>query len=126
MLSSLITREVVDAAEEDRCEAEAAIMTDRELDVECWGWEGVPEVVMDTAVDPVWDTVEVAGIQVMEVDTSHIMEVVEARIHRRVMEVDTTSFPVKGEVRMTTTVANGSEEEVEEGPISTRHWQKAS
>lgn len=51
------------------------------------GWEGVPEVVMDTAVDPVWDTVEVAGIQVMEVDTSHIMEVVEARIHRRVMEV---------------------------------------
>lgn len=28
---------VVDAAEEDRCEAEAAIMTDRELDVECWG-----------------------------------------------------------------------------------------
>lgn len=41
---------------------------------------------MDT-VDPVWDTAEVAGIQVMEADTSRITEEAETRIHRRVTEV---------------------------------------
>lgn len=118
----MIIVEVVAVAEEVRREVETATTVDKERDVECREWEAVLEVVMDTVEIP-WDMVEVPGIRAMEEDISRITE--EVRIRLRATEAVTTSSLVREELRMTTTVVNGSGAEEEEGLINSTRRQMA-